>query len=182
MKNLVKQLNDKLQENNRKIWGNHEQITRNKSCKKNPKKLPKVCPSLPESMSTTHFNPEALRSTIIPNQSKSAFTGENPRNRRRQSGRRGLWDQGRLSWGHYCTQSSLTHTSKRTQDLVADNSRLVIFDCGPLMLDQRHLTQSWASAPLVSRCRHGATARELLQLYRTNTEICLCKRLVVMLK
>lgn len=39
MKNFVKQLNDKLQENNRKIWGNHVQITRNKSFKKKKNSL-----------------------------------------------------------------------------------------------------------------------------------------------
>lgn len=34
------------------------------------------------------------------------------------------------------------HAPTRTQTLVADNSHPVIFDCGPFMLDQRHLTHS----------------------------------------
>lgn len=57
---------------------------------------------------------------------------------------------GWLSWGHYCTQSKPTHAHARTpidthvcmQGLVADNSHPVIFDCGPLMLDRRHLAHN----------------------------------------
>lgn len=45
--------------------------------------------------------------------------------------------------------------------------------------DTSHTAQ-WASAPLVSHCRHGGTARELLQLCRTNTEISLSKKHVVL--
>lgn len=45
-------------------------------------------------------------------------------------------------------ETPITHTHTPidtnicTQSLVADNSHPVIFDCGPLMLDQQHLTHS----------------------------------------
>lgn len=47
--------------------------------------------------------------------------------------------------------------------------------------DTSHTAQR-ASAPLVSHCRHRGTARELLQLCRTNTEISLSKKHAVLLK
>lgn len=63
---------------------------------------------------------------------------------------------------------------ERARTSVADNSHPVIFDCSPLMLGQRHLTHSSVGlGPPVPHCRQPQAARELLQLCRTNTEICL---------
>lgn len=85
---------------------------------------------------------------VISNQWKCSLTAGNLSNHSWQSGRQGPWDLGWHSWGHYCTQSNTTHThthtntNRHTKCLVVDNSHPVIFNCVPLMLDQRHLTHS----------------------------------------
>lgn len=48
-----------------------------------------------------------------------------------------------------------------------------------LSRDTSHTAQ-WASAPLVPHCRHGEAAKELLQLCRTNTEISLPEKHVIL--
>ncbi|CAB1451757.1 unnamed protein product [Pleuronectes platessa] len=67
------------------------------------------------------------------------------------------------------------HTQIQTnthKSLVADNSPLSssIAACSCWTSDTSHTAQ-WALAPLVSHCRHRGTARQLLQLCRTNTGI-----------
>lgn len=90
--------------------------------------------------------------------------------------RHGPWDPGWLSWGHYCTQSNPTHTDTRRvwwQTTVTLSSSIAGRSC---WTSNTSHTAQWASAPLVSHCRHRGTARVLLQLCRTNTEISLSKK------
>ncbi len=77
-----------------------------------------------------------------------------------------------------------THTDTHThkvwwQTTVTLSSSIAGSSCWSS--DTSHTAQ-WASAPLVSHCRHDGTARELLQLWRTNTEISLYKKHVVQSK
>lgn len=166
---------------NRKIWENHVQITKNNTS--NLKKIHKLCPSLPESMSTTHFNPDALGSAYHIQSVKKCFWCRKPRQPQTT-----IWETG--SVGPAVSQlrtflhANQPHTHPNThkiwwQTTVALSSSIADHSCWTS--NTSHKAQ-WASAPLVSYCRHGGTARALLQLYRTNTEISLSKRLVVMSK
>lgn len=99
----------------------------------------------------------------------------------------GSW--GWLSWGHYCTQSNCTlthtHTLADTQTHRETGGRQQSpchFQLQPahvLSSDTLHTAQ-WASAPLVPHCRHREAAKELLQLCRTNTEISLPEKHIIL--
>lgn len=133
MQNFASQLHDKLLRNTWKNWYNL--ITKQIQKKSGPHYL-KEC--LQHILILTDYS-----QCVTSKQPKSAFAAGNPSSHSWQSGRQGSWDLGWLSWGHYCTQSNPTHNQMHIdthKSLVADNSHPVIFDCRPLMLDQRHLT------------------------------------------
>lgn len=96
-------------------------------------------------MSTTHFNPDTLWSTCHIKSVRKRFCC-----RKSKQPQLTLWETGPLGLRvaqlrtllHAKQPHTHPNTHRCTQDLVADNSHPVIFDCGPLMLDQRHLTQS----------------------------------------
>lgn len=116
-------------------------------------------------------------------QDSQAATADGPEDRAP-----GSW--GWLSWGHYCTQSNcaFTHTHTRslthrhTERLVADNSHPVISNCSLLMYwaATPYTQLSGPRPPLVPHCRHREAAKELLQLCRTNTEISLPEKHIIL--
>lgn len=142
-------------------------------------------------MSKTHFNPDALCSTCHIKSAKMCSCCRKPKQPQLT-----IWETGPPGPGVAQLRTLLhakqphthihphTHTHTNThrvwwQTTVTLSSSIAGRSCWTS--DTSHTAQR-ASAPLVSHCRHRGTARELLQLCRTNTEISLSKKHAVLLK
>lgn len=141
--------------------------------------------SFPESTSKTHFNPNKWCSTNHTQSAKMCFcqaaTADDQEDR--APGSRG--DSAEDITARKATALFRAHTLVDTQTHRETGGRQQSpchFQLEPahvLSCDTLHTAQ-WASAPLVPHCRHRETAKELLQLCRTNTEISLPAKHVIL--
>lgn len=139
-------------------------------------------------MSKTHFNPDTLCSTCHITSAKMCSCCRKPKRPQLT-----VWETGPPGGSaediiarKVTPQPAPPHTHAHKHTHIHTNAHSVWWQTTVTLSssiagrscwtsDTSHTAQ-WASAPLVSCCRHRRTGRELLQLCRTNTEISLSKK------